>query len=316
MTLLRVSAIRYEATGINSFELSRPDDSELAPFTAGAHIDVGLPNGMSRSYSLVNPQGERHRYVIAVNDDRNGRGGSRWLHERVRVGDLLPIGAPRNNFHLIEDAEESVLIAGGIGITPLWSMIQRLEQLGRRWTLHYCARTALHAAFRRPLDRLELANPGRVHFNFDQEPQGRLLDLATVISRVSPRAHIYCCGPPGMLAAFEETAASLPAERIHVEHFSAGPLATNAHGFTVVLARSGRSVEVSAGKTILLALQEEGINPPFSCMEGVCGTCEVRVLEGIPDHRDSVLSPSERADGRTMMICCSFAKSPRLVLDL
>jgi ferredoxin-NADP reductase len=313
---LRVNAITFEAENILSFELVDPTGAELPPFSAGAHIEIDLPNGLSRSYSLTNPQGERHRYVTAVRNDRDGRGGSRYLHEKSRVGDVLQIRPPHNNFPLHEDAHETVLIAGGIGITPLWCMIQRLEQLDKNWRLLYCARTRKDMAFRKQLEVLQRSKPGRVIFNFDHEPGGKILDLPQTLEAVDPDTHLYCCGPPGMLLAFEQACAARPPKRVHLEYFTPRPFEGVASAFQIVIGKGGQSFEVAEEESILEVLLKNGFNPPFSCREGVCGTCEVRVLEGTPEHRDSVLSEQERASNKTMMICCSRSKTERLVIDL
>jgi vanillate O-demethylase ferredoxin subunit len=309
---VRVGAVEPLARGITAFELRPAAGGELPPFAAGAHIDLYLPQGMVRSYSLVNAQEERHRYVIAVNRDAASRGGSTWVHDSLRPGSLLSIATPRNNFPLAEDARHSVFIAGGIGVTPLWCMIQRLQVLRRSWELVYCARTRERAAFH---DRLR-ALGAAVRFNFDEEPGGTLLDLASVVAAAPPDVHLYCCGPVPMLDAFERATAGRPPANVHVEYFSAKDLPAKEGGYTLVLARSGRSFEVRHGKTIIDTLIENGFDAPYSCLEGVCGTCETRVIEGAPDHRDLVLSRNERAANRTMMICCSGSKTPRLVLDL
>lgn len=313
---VRVKSITCEAQGILSFDLRPLPGRELPPFTAGSHIDLHLSNGLVRSYSLINSPGERHRYVIAVNKDPASRGGSRYLHEAVRAGDILMIGAPRNNFLLVEDALHSVFIAGGIGITPLWCMIQRLEELGRSWELYYCARTRQNAAFLDHLRGLGSRIHVKLHFNFDQEPDGRMLDIAGVVAGTSREAHLYCCGPVPMLEAFEAAAARFPPRQVHVEYFAPKQAPAASGGFVVVLAKSGRSIAVPAGKTILEALLDEGVDVPYSCTEGVCGTCETEVLEGIPDHRDLVLSSDEKASNRTMMICCSGCESGKLVLNI
>lgn len=308
---LRVKSATWEAPGIISYELRAPDGAPLPPFTAGAHIDLHLANGLIRSYSLVNPQAERQRYVIAVQKDRATRGGSKWVHEQLRVGDLVTVSAPRNNFPLAEEAPHSVLFAGGIGITPIMSMLERLTTLGRSWELHYCARTRAGAAF---VERL--AGRPEVRFNFDEEPGGALLDIAAIVRGARPGTHFYCCGPLPMLETFEAITASLAPERVHVEYFAAKEPPAHAGGFTVVLAKSGREIAIPAGKTILDALLEAGVEVPYSCKEGVCGTCETRLLEGVADHRDLILTKEEHAANRSMMICCSGAKSERLVLDL
>ena len=238
------------------------------------------------------------------------------MHETVRVGDTLTIGFPRNNFPLVEDATHSLFIAGGIGITPLWCMIQRLESLGRSWHLVFGARTRQSAAFLDELRTLKGNVETNLHINFDQEPGGKMLDIASIVATVGPDAHLYCCGPIPMLGAFEKATASRPSSHVHVEYFAAKEAPAAAGGFTVVLSKSGKTVVVPAGKTILDTLLDAGIAAPYSCMEGVCATCETRVLEGVPDHRDLVLSKEERESNKVMMICCSGSKTDKLVLDL
>ena len=307
---VRIKSITWEAPGIVSYDL-RPLAGELPPFSAGAHIDLTLPGGLVRSYSLLNSQAERHRYRIAVQKDRASRGGSRWIHDNLRPGELVTISAPRNNFPLEEGAALSCFIAGGIGITPILGMIERLSELGRAWQLTYCARTRAGAAF---LDALE-GRPG-VRLNFDEEPGGAMLDIGAVVRAAPHHAHLYCCGPLPMLAAFEAATQELERSRVHLEYFKAKEPPAATGGFTVVLAKSGRELRVPSGTTILEALLQEGIDVPHACTEGVCATCETAVLEGIPDHRDLVLTESERAANKTMMVCCSGSKSERLVLDL
>jgi len=315
-TDVRVKRISYEVDGINSYELVSAAGRDLEPFTAGSHIDLYLPNGMVRSYSLVNDQRERHRYVIAINKEVAGRGGSRFLHDNLRVGDIVSVSRPRNNFALCEQAEHSILIAGGIGITPLLSMARRLDALGRSCELFYAARARHAAAF---LDEIEaLGSRGRlkVHLDFDDERSGRTFDLSAIVNHAPTQAHLYCCGPQPMLEAFEGTTADRPADQVHVEYFQAREAPAIEGGFDVRLERSNRTIAVEAGKTILEALLDAGIAANHACSEGVCGTCETRVLEGIPDHRDQFLSKEEQASNKTMMICCSGARSGTLVLDL
>jgi tetrachlorobenzoquinone reductase len=310
MTLrLRVKSATWEAPSIVSYDLRPLEPGELPPFTAGAHIDLTLPNGLIRSYSLTNPQSERHRYVIAVQKDRASRGGSKWVHENFRPGDILTVNGPRNNFALNEAAEKSLFIAGGIGITPILSMVERLTSLKRDWELIYCARTRADAAFVEVLK-------GNVRFNFDEQPGGTMLDIPAVVRAAPANAHLYCCGPLPMLEAFEAATAGLPRERVHVEYFTAKEPPAVAGGFKVVLARTGREFVVPPGKTILDTLLDAGLDIPYSCMEGVCGTCETKVLQGTPDHRDLILTEEEHAAGKVMMICCSGSRSEKLVLDL
>jgi vanillate O-demethylase ferredoxin subunit len=306
---VRIKSATWEAVDIISYELQRLDGGELPPFTAGAHIDLHLPSGATRSYSLVNSQSERLRYVIAVQKDRASRGGSRWVHENFRAGDLVSIHAPRNNFPLNEAASHSIFIAGGIGITPIVSMIERLSSLGQSWELIYCARARNVAAF---ADRLE----GRARFNFDGEPGGRILDIAALVRAAPTQADFYCCGPLPMLGAFEAATAHLDRDHVHLEYFTAKHAAATEGGFRVVLAKAGGEFIVPPGKSILDVLIDAGVDVQYSCMEGVCGTCETSVLAGTPDHRDSVLTEKEREAGKTIMICCSGSKTAELVLDL
>jgi vanillate O-demethylase ferredoxin subunit len=313
---VRVHSVTWQAEGIYSFELRDPTGAELPAFTAGSHIDLNLPSGLVRSYSLVNPQDERHRYVVAVQKDRSSRGGSTWVHDKLHTGDIITISAPRNNFPLAEDAPHSLLIAGGIGVTPLWCMMQRLGALGRSAELIYCARTPKDAAFQEAIAAIDGKAGAKVTFNFDGVPGGKMLDLKATVASLAPDAHIYCCGPLPMLEAFEEATKDLPRERVHVEYFTAKDAPAAEGGYTVVLAKSGKSFQIQPGKTILETLLDAGLNVGSSCLEGVCGTCETKVLEGVPDHRDVVLTDSERKASKTMMICCSGSKTDKLVLDL
>lgn len=312
----QVHSITWEAPGIHSFELRSPDGASLPAFTAGAHVDLYLGNGMVRSYSLVNAQGETHRYVVGVNRDVASRGGSRYMHDTVKVGDALTVSAPRNNFPLIESAPHSVFFAGGIGITPMYCMMQRMAGLKASWQLFYTCRTPQHAAYHDAIEVLGKAAGQPVVFNYDQVPGGKMLDLKTIIAAMAPTTHLYCCGPLPMLAAFEEACKGRAEETVHLEYFAARETAATGGGFKVVLARSGKTVFVAEGKTILDALLDAGENAPYSCMEGVCGSCETKVISGTPDHRDMILTENERKAGKTMMICCSGSKSAELVLDL
>ncbi|HZB91321.1 MAG TPA: PDR/VanB family oxidoreductase [Stellaceae bacterium] len=313
---VRVKAITYEADGVVSLDLRPLDGAPLPPFTAGAHIELRLPNGIERSYSIANPEGETHRYVVGVQKDAGSRGGSCFIHDALRPGAELVILAPRNNFPLKEDAGHTLLIAGGIGITPIWCMTQRLAALGRSFALVYAARARRRAAFLAEIVALLGEDSPNLRLHFDEEHGGAPLDLPAVIRRARPGAHLYCCGPLPMLAAFERETAALPPERVHLEYFAPKAPVAASGGFEVVLARSGRCFTIAPGATILETLQDAGIAVNCSCLEGVCGTCETAVLEGEPEHRDSVLTPQERASNRTMMICCSGAKTPKLVLDL
>ena len=311
---VRVERVVPEALDVVSVELRAVPAVQLPAFNAGSHIDLHLAPGLVRSYSLTNLQGETDRYVVAVGLDAASQGGSRFVHAKLRAGDTLSITAPRNNFPLVETAPMVVLIAGGIGITPLYGMARRLAALGRPFALHYAVRERARAAF---LDAITALGP-KVAPHFDNEHGGKPMDVAAVIDAYPPGTHFYCCGPLGMLAAFEAATAKLPDGFAHVEYFKAKPQAETAPraGFTVVLARSKREIHVAPDQSILAALQALKLGVESSCEEGVCGTCEVKVLEGTPDHRCSVLTKSERAAGKSMMICVSRSVGDRLVLDL
>ncbi|MEK9801899.1 MAG: PDR/VanB family oxidoreductase [Curvibacter sp.] len=317
----RVFNLRYEARDIISVEL-RPASPEVDfPFTeAGSHIDLHLGNGLIRSYSLTNP-GESQRYVVAVLKDRKSRGGSLYVHEQLRVGQVISISAPRNNFRLDEDACQNVLLAGGIGITPLYAMLKRLSALGRRTHLIYCARSRSDAAFVEDIQALVSDScDGALssNFHFDEE-RGVAPDLVGLLGGFSPETHFYCCGPGPMLEAYESACEKLGYTNVHVERFAAKPALTNQVadpvGYTVELKKSGKTVQVPPGTRLLDALLSAGCKVEFSCREGVCGACETRVISGEVEHRDSILTQKERAANKSMMICVSSCKSGTLVLD-
>jgi tetrachlorobenzoquinone reductase len=308
---MRLTAITYAAEQVHLYELRPVSGTSVPPFTAGAHVDLHLPNGLVRQYSIANAQDERHRYVLGVKRDAAGRGGSRFLHDELRVGTLVEVGGPRNNFPLVEAAAHSVLIAGGIGVTPIVSMVARLRSLARPWELHYAVRRRREAAF---LDEL-LAGDGHVRLHVDEE-QGGLIDLAAIVRAAPPEAHLYCCGPAPMLETFKAAARPRPAERVHLEYFSSAVAPAVESGFVVELARSKLRVEIPPGQTILESLRARGLEVQSSCEQGICGSCETRVLAGEPDHRDMLLSDEEKAANQVMMICCSGSRSAVLVLDL
>ena len=313
-----VERVQDEARGIKSYELAATDGGLLPPYGPGAHIDLNLADKLVRSYSLTRPmpgEGAR-RYHIAVNLDPRSRGGSTHLHNAVKTGTPLRISAPRNHFPLVEDASLSLLIAGGIGITPLWCMAQRLSALGRPWVVHYACRTREAAAFAPEIAQLSESGLGEFHLWADDEHGGKPLDITSVVRRAPVEAHLYCCGPGPMLGAFRDAAGGEASDRVHLEYFRPAESAKPVGGFTVELARSGVSVEVAEGCSILDALMMRGIDAPYSCCEGLCGTCETRVLEGIPDHRDSLLSDKAKAANQSVIICVSGSLSRRLVLDL
>ncbi len=311
-----VKSITFEADAVNSYVLQPLDGTSLPPFTAGAHIDLHLDTSTIRSYSLLNDPAERHRYVIGVKHDPAGRGGSAHVHGKLRPGDVLTIAAPRNNFAFDETAHPSVFVAGGIGVTPILSMLRRATALGRAWEIHYASRTRRDAAFLDEIETLARGGNGRVHAVFDHEAGGKALDIAVIVANAPADAHLYCCGPLPMLDAFERAAISRPRRTVHVEYFSPREAAATDGGFEIRLQKSGRTLPVLPGQTILNTLLNAGIPVSYACSEGTCGTCETRVLDGIPDHRDVYLDDAEHAANRQIMICCSGSKSPVLVLDL
>ena len=316
---VRVVSVTYEARDVLSFVLAREDGTDLWSFEPGSHVDVHLPNDLMRSYSLSNAGTEHGRYRITVARDANSKGGSTFMHDSLQAGRMIEIGKPRNNFPLFEQAPLSVFIAGGIGVTPFLPMMVRLNALGRRWRIHYCVRTRDRAGLLQEIEGLAAsAGLGEVVPNFDEEPGGTMLDLRGVVAALSPQDHIYCCGPIGMLDAFRSACAGggIADDRVHFEYFSSNVEAAAEGGYEVVLEKSGKSVRVAEGETLLDALIRAGANIPFSCQEGVCGACETRVLDGTPDHRDLILTERERAANRTMMVCCSGSLSPVLKLDL
>lgn len=307
---LMIRSITREAEGLWAFELVPVDGGPLPDYAPGAHLDLHLPGGLVRQYSLTNPADGR-RYVLGVARDRASRGGSRWLHDQARPGDVIQASDPRNTFPLDEDAPLSVLVAGGVGVTPLLAMARRLDALGRPWRLHYAVRDRSVAAF---VDRFQ-AMKGEVALHVDAETGG-LMDIAAVVAGTPPEARLYCCGPTPMIEAFEAAASGRDPAHVRVERFAAAAPRADDGSLTVELARSGLTVHVGPDETILDAVLAAGVQAPASCRNGVCGTCETRVLAGVPDHRDMILSDAEKQAGQTMMICCSRARSPSLTLDL
>jgi ferredoxin-NADP reductase len=304
---VRVVCLREEAPGIVSCEL-RATSGALPECPAGAHVDVHLPNGLVRQYSVASARAAS--YVIAVKKEPAGRGGSAYVADNLRIGTVLQIGAPRQNYALDTDAARSVLIAGGIGITPLIAMARALDAQGRDWVLHYAVREPEHVIFRDELG----AWKDRVRIHVSSQA-GTRLPLAQIVAGEAPHAHFYCCGPASMLDAFDEAVAAVPPAQVHVERFAAAKPADGSE-FTVRLARSGITIPVATNQTIVDALVAAGVDAPYSCQQGICGSCEVKVLEGTPDHRDEVLTQAEKDSNATMMLCCSRALTGTLVIDL
>jgi ferredoxin-NADP reductase len=308
----KVYAISREARGIVSIELRPQPNETFPPFDAGSHIDLHLPNGLVRSYSLCNSPDEKGRYVVGVYRVPESRGASSYIHETLRAGSTVEISKPRNNFPLYEDATHSVLIAGGIGITPVLGMIRRLKTLGQSAELLYCARSRHDAAFVQQIEAFGL--PVTWHFN---DEHGDHVDLRHFLESRPADAHFYACGPTSMLDDFERFCAELGREHAHVERFVARDLQpAHQSSYEVELQRSGRTLAVTSAKSLLQTLLDEGVEVGHGCTQGLCGACKTRVLEGEPDHRDSVLTPAERASNAVMTVCVSGCKSGKLVLDL
>lgn len=314
-----VFKVQYEAPDIVSIEL-RPDNPENAfPIVeAGAHIDLHLGNGLVRSYSLTNP-GDTDRYVVAVLKDRRSRGGSTYVHEKLRIGQVVSIGVSRNYFKLDETVTMSVLLAGGIGITPIYAMLKRLSVLKRNATLIYCARSRVEAAFVAQIQTLVDASGTdlAVIFHFDDE-HGGPPNLEQLLGGYAKDTHFYCCGPAPMLDAYEQACERLGQHHVHLERFEATGIPSEevAEGYAVELKKSGRTVWVEPGIALLDALIEVGIRPDFNCREGVCGACETRVISGDVIHRDHILTKQEWSANKSMMICVSSCRTGRLVLDI
>jgi vanillate monooxygenase ferredoxin subunit len=313
---VRVARRACEAEGINSYELVRTDGAPLPPFEAGAHIDVHLAGNLVRQYSLCNAPGETHRYQIGVLRDVNSRGGSQAMHDQIDTGSVLHISAPKNHFPLVE-AQKTLLLAGGIGVTPILAMAEALATQGAAFAMHYSARSPERAAFRERIGASRFA--GQVHFHYDSGDASQRLDLATLLANPDAGTHLYVCGPQGFIDHVLGSANGLgwPAAQLHVEYFGAAAVDTTGdQAFDVKLASSGKVVTVPAGKSVLHVLEEQGVAIPYSCEEGVCGTCLTRVLEGVPDHRDMYLTDEEQAANDQFTPCCSRAKTKVLVLDL
>lgn len=318
MTSLQVRVQRksQEAEGIVALELVSADGRPLPGFGAGSHIDVHLPNGLVRQYSLCNSAAERHRYRIAVLREPTSRGGSAAVHDLVKEGDVLTISAPRNHFAL-HDAPRSLLLAGGIGVTPILCMAQRLATWGADFEMHYCTRSPARTAFREEIAASAFAD--KVHLHHDDGAEAQKLRVAELLKTPEPGTQIYVCGPGGFIDHVVNTAKAngWPAQQIHLEYFAAAAQDTSGdQPFEVKLTSSGQTYRIRKDQTIVQALRAEGVEIMVSCEQGVCGTCITRVLEGVPDHRDCYLTDDERAANDQFTPCCSRSKTPLLVLDL
>lgn len=314
---VKAKRLRQEALEVKSFELVRADGGALPAYTPGSHIDVHIEPGLVRQYSLCEPPGKTESYLIAVKNEPQSRGGSWAMHERVKEGGVLTISEPRNNFALVSGAKHHLLLAGGIGITPLLSMARHLVASAASFELLYFTRSIQHTAFHDLLSAPEFK--GKVVFHYALEPDAVRAYLRKHLWRHPEGGHMYLCGPRPFMDLVETTAAATwPPEAVHLEYFAAAPesLSGPRDTFTVKLARAGGEFTIPAEKSIVQALADHGITIETSCEQGVCGTCLTGVLEGVPDHRDVFLTDDEKRGCDKMMPCVSRAKSELLVLDL
>lgn len=315
---VRVARKTTEAIDIVTFELEDVDGGTLPSFSAGSHIDVKVPgSGLTRQYSLCNESGEVHRYVIGVLKDASSRGGSKAMHESINEGDVLDISTPKNHFTLVPGAQRSLLFAGGIGVTPILCMAERLATVGDDFEMHYCTRSLERTAFRSRIAAATFAPS--VNFHFDDGAIEQKLNLEQLLGSPLPGTHVYVCGPKGFMDVVLGMArkSGWPESQLHFEFFSAEVIKLATDGeFDVKLASSGKLIRVQKDQTIVDALAAAGIEVATSCGEGICGTCVTRVLEGEPDHRDMFFMPDEHAKNDVFTPCCSRSKSPLLVLDL
>ena len=314
MMPLRIAASANAAEGIRRFELVHPDGADLPAFSPGSHLKVRVPNGAIRKYSLCNDPEERRHYVITVKREAAGQGGSISLVDSAKTGDTLAVAAPENAFPLAATASRHIFIAGGIGITPIMSMIRSFgEAPSAPWKLHYLTRSPETTAFLGELDAPEMRAYVEIHH--DHGDPAKAFDLWPVLERPRGGAHIYCCGPRGLMEGVRDMAGHWPHSSVHFESFDgAGAPRADDRPFQVGLARSGGSFDVPVGETILSVLRAAGHTLASSCESGTCGTCRTGLVEGEADHRDMVLMPEE-TDAQ-IMICVSRAKSDRIVVDL
>lgn len=317
MLSVQVTKKTVETPEIVSLELASPPGAPPLPrFSAGSHIDVHIKPGLVRQYSLCNHPDETDRYVIGVLRDPGSRGGSVAMHDEVNEGDILQISEPKNHFPLA-NARRSLLFAGGIGVTPILCMAERLAQTGADFEMHYCSRSRSRTAFRERIAAASFA--AKVCFHFDDGDATQKLQLADLLAGADPETHLYVCGPCGFIEHVVDTARAQAwaADNIHLEYFGAKTIDTSDDAsFEVRIASTGRTIKIPTDKSIAQTLYENGVEIPVSCEQGVCGTCVTRVLAGEPDHRDMFFSDAEKALNNQITPCCSRAKGKLLVLDL
>ncbi len=301
------------AEGIHLFEMRRKDGSDLPAFTAGSHINLRVPNGLVRKYSLCSDPADRSHYRVAIKREDNGRGGSVYLIDNTKVGDEWMISAPDNAFALPQRGDNFIFIAGGIGITPFIAMIHALkDDPAKKFKLYYCSRTPEMTAFREELSAPEFK--GKVVIHYDNGDPSKGLDLWPIVEERKNREHVYCCGPRGLMEAVRDATGHWTPTSIHFEAFSeADARRADDQPFKVKLNSTGEVIDVPAGTTILEAMRANGKDVPSSCESGTCGTCRTKLLEGEADHRDLVLTEKERDS--QIMICVSRAKTPDITID-
>jgi vanillate O-demethylase ferredoxin subunit len=316
---VRVARKTQEALDICSLELVAADGGALPAFSAGAHLDVHLGGGLMRQYSLCNAPGETHRYLIAVLRDAASRGGSLAVHDSVQEGQLLQISLPKNHFPLSAsaDTQRHLLLAGGIGVTPILAMAEQLRADQAAFEMHYCTRTPERTAFVQRIAQSPFA--ANVHHHFDDGATAQKLDLAVSLAEPQAGVHLYVCGPRGFMDAVLSTARAQgwPESQLHYEFFSAEVVHLDSDAsFEVKIASSGKIIVVPKDQSVTQALAAAGVEILTSCEQGVCGTCLTRVISGVPEHKDSYLTPDEQAANDQFLPCCSRSKSAVLMLDL
>jgi len=313
--ILKINEIRALAEGINAYELVDLNGLILPEFLPGSHIDLYLDNGLIRQYSLCGDPSDRFRYTVGVLREQAGRGGSAYIHDTLRVGSMIKVSAPRNNFRLVL-AQNYLFIAGGIGITPVLPMLRAVRKSGAAFRLFYCTRSPERTAFRDELRAF--CDDESVVIHHDNGDPARGLDLTKILADHVLGTRLYYCGPPGLMAAIARACAHWPANAVHFEHFSAQSQAKNESRtnspFRIKIVETGAEYEVAADETIVNVLRCHGINVDTSCEEGYCGTCMTRYTAGEPDHRDTVLDAESRRS--YMLICCSRSMTPLLELDI
>jgi len=314
---LKLVAKTVEAEGICSFEFEDPKGKRLPPFSAGSHLDVRIRDGLVRQYSLCNDPNDTHRYVIGVLRHADSRGGSLAMHEALHVGDIVDVSVPKNHFPLDHSARRSLLLAGGVGVTPILCMAERLANVGVDFEMHYCTRSMARTAF---LERIKTSSfARRVSFHFSDGPAEQQVDIPALLDSPAAGTHLYVCGPSGFMDLVIATAKEKgwPDAHVHREYFAGEVYGAEGNvGFNVRLASTGKVIPIAKDKSVVAALVDHGIEIATSCAEGVCGTCLTRVLDGEVEHRDRFLTAEERARNDQFTPCCSRARSGMLVLDL